>query len=399
VVQAEFAQLVTDLLEAIGESMAAVRQVSEGMLVRTEDQFLYAFVENPDEVSLEFILRLEAEVGNVGARLVVLAAGRLPLALRQEVERRGGSVVDGPRFHELARALGLGALVGDSPPSAPAPGRDRLLPSARQLDDVMVRAKTWADWGIPALALRFYQQAKEMKPEFTPARVGVGHSLLALGLHKEATTAFDEALAIDAGNVDARIGRAAVLGATGRTDEEIQGYRHLLREDPRRRSVRAHLIAALVDTQAWAEARAELEAMLEAAPDDPRLRLLHAATLAHTGEGSAALRERERARSLGLPYEAEKALAAQLGLPPPPPPPPAPAPPPPPPTAETPAAPLVAEGPREPDDAAVASRLAPEPLATSRAASQSMPRTRPRRKARTGKPASRGRKAKKGRPR
>ena len=122
---------------------------SEGMLVRTEDQFLYAFVENPDEVSLEFILRLEAEVGNVGARLVVLAAGRLPLALRQEVERRGGSVVDGPRFHELARALGLGALVGDSPPSAPAPGRDRLLPSARQLDDVMVRAKTWADWGIP----------------------------------------------------------------------------------------------------------------------------------------------------------------------------------------------------------------------------------------------------------
>jgi tetratricopeptide (TPR) repeat protein len=329
VVQAEFAQLVTDLLEAMGQSMAAVRQVSEGMLVKTADQFLYAFVENPEEVSLSFVLRLEEEVGNVGARLVVLAPARMPLALTQEVVARGGAVVDGPRFHELVRGLGLGALLGDSPPAASSPGRERLLPSARQLDDVMVRAKTWADWGIPALALRFYRQASQMKPEFLPARIGIGQSLLALGLHAEANAAFDEALAVDPANVDARIGRAAVLGATGRTQEEIRAYRELLQEDSRRLAVRAHLIAALIDTQAWREARQELESMLQATPDDPRLRLLHAATLTRTGEATGAGRERERARSLGLPYEAEKSLAARLGLDPPPAPPLPPPPPPP----------------------------------------------------------------------
>jgi tetratricopeptide (TPR) repeat protein len=390
VVQAEFAQLVTDLLEAMGQSMAAVRQVSEGMLVKTADQFLYAFVENPDNVSLEFILRLEEEVGNVGARLVVLAPARLPLALSQEVVQRGGSVVAGGRFHELVRGLGLGALLGDAPPSPISPGRERLLPSARQLDDVMVRAKTWSDWGIPALALRFYRQATQMKPEFLPARNGIGQALLALGLHKEADAAFDEVLGIDPSNLDGRIGHAAVLGATGQTEEEIRAYRTLLREDARRPSVRAQLIAALIDTQSWKEAREEVESMLQGSPDDPRLRLLHAATLAQTGEATTAERERERARSLGLPYEAEKALAGRLGLsaPPAPPPPPAPVARPPAETPPVPSRPVPVPGPVE---APAASPEPTKPVRPTRAAS--------RRKPRAVGSAPRARKAKKARSR
>jgi tetratricopeptide (TPR) repeat protein len=386
VVQAEFAQLVNDLLEAMGQSMAAVRELREGMLVRTADRFLYAFVEDPNQVSLDFVLRLEEEVGHVGARLVVLAPTRLPLALAHEVTQKGGAVVDGGRFHDLVHGLGLGALLGETPPAPASTGRDRLLPSARQLDDVMQRARGWADWGIPALALRFYLQAAQMKPGFLPARIGVGQSLLALGLHQEADTAFSEVLAADPANVDARIGRAAVLGATGRTDEEIRTYRELLEQEPRRPAVRAHLIAALIDTQAWPEARAEIEAMLEATPDDPRLRLFHSAALMRTGGATAARKERERARSLGLPYEVEKQLAARLGLP-------EPAPSPSPPVAAPAARAPEAGTDTKPDSPAVDAPERPQEPSGGTRPRKARP-TRPRARPRTARPGASKRKAK-----
>ena len=379
--------------------MAGVRQVSEGMLVKTSDGFLYAFVEDPNQVSLDFILRLEEEVGNVGARLVVLAPARLPLALSQEVLRRSGSVVDGGRFHELVGGLGLGAMLGDSPPTAPSPGRDRLLPSARQLDDVMGRARTWAEWGLPALALRFYHQAAQMKPEFLPARIGIGQSLLALGLHKEARTAFDEVLTTDPGNVDARIGRAAILGATGQTPEEIRAYRDLLKEDGRRQSVRAHLIAALIDTQSWAEARTEVESMLEVTPDDPRLRFLHAATMARTGEATAAERERDRARTLGLPYEAEKSMAVQLGLPAPTEPPGAAIPGPAVVPIASPAPDVLAPAEAPPASETKRSPMAAPALDTLRALAHKEPKTKARRRTKPSRQTPRARKPKKARAR
>ncbi|MCI4348770.1 MAG: hypothetical protein L3J93_00920 [Thermoplasmata archaeon] len=310
----EFGNLVTRLMEAMGQSMAAVREVPEGLLLRTSDGFLWAFVENPSEVSLAFVQRLQLEVGGEGGRLVVLTPGRLPLQLSSEVGSRGGTVVESARFRELAGGLGLGPLLGEEPKAAKERRAGRLLPTAQQLDDVMARARTWAEWGVPALALRFYRQASTMKPEFLPARNGIAEALLGLGLSQEATKTFDEILGVDPSNLDARIGKATVLGRGGRTDEEIHAFRALLAEDPSRMAVRAHLVAALLETQAWGEARTEIESMLEASPDNPRLRYLHSATLERTGEATAGVRERERARTLGLPYESEKILASQLGL-------------------------------------------------------------------------------------
>ncbi|HEV2429000.1 MAG TPA: tetratricopeptide repeat protein [Thermoplasmata archaeon] len=313
---AAFAQLVSQLMEAMGQSMASVREVPEGMLVKTSDGFLYAFVEDANQVSLGFVQRLGLEVGSEGARLVLFSPGRLPLALSAEVLRRRGSVVDSGRFRELAQGLGLGALVGEEPrPDAP-PKKDRLLPSARQLDEIMGRARTWGEWGVPALSLRFYRQAADHKPEYLPARNGIGHALLALGLPAESERAYDEVLTLDPANLDARIGKASVLGATGRIPEEIAAYRGLLSEDPSRFNVRAQLVAVLIDAKEWGSARTELEAMIGVAPDNGRLRYLHAAALEHTGEASAAKRERERARALGLPFEREQQLAQALGLPP-----------------------------------------------------------------------------------
>ncbi|MCI4320793.1 MAG: hypothetical protein L3K18_01975 [Thermoplasmata archaeon] len=310
-----FADLVGRLVEAMGLNVAAARPREEAVLVRTPDGFLLAFVDDTTRLSLDHIGRMFAEVPDSPAKVVVLTPDRLPLALGAEVSRRGGTVVEGNRFTELAKGLGLADRLGEPPRAEVTEKKARLLPSARLLDDVLDRARTWEEWGVPALSLRFYHHAAELKPEFVPAKLGVGRSLLALGLPMEADRAFEQVLRSHPDSVDAGIGRATVLGATGHTAKEIDAYRALLAANESRADVRAHLLAALLDAKAWTDARAEVEAMLRTMPDDPRMRFLHSVTLEKLGHAREATGERERARALGLPFDAEVALCEHLGLP------------------------------------------------------------------------------------
>ena len=318
---APFVQLASSLVEAMGQRLEAAKPTDEGLVVRTSDGFLFAFLEDPLRVSLETIGRLATKEAGGSARLVVLTPGRLPPLLVQELGRAGGTLVEGARFAELARQLGLGSWVGEEPRARPVDER-RLLPSALQLDDVMHRARVWLEWGVPALALRFYRQAGDLKPEFVPAKMGVGRSLLALGLTDDAERQFDEILASHPQDVDARLGKAAVFGARSRPKDEVALYRQLLEEDDARSEVRAHLVAALVDLGDWPSARVEIEAMLSRTPEDPQLRFLHGVALERTGKTALGAADRDEARRLGLPYERESALCQQLGLPSPPRPPP-----------------------------------------------------------------------------
>ena len=311
-----FVQLANRLVEAMGQRMDAAKTIPEGLVLHTDDGFLYAFLEDPNEVSLETIRRIVGETGPDPARIVVLTPGRLPLALTAEVLGRSGTLVEGARFAELTRQLGLESYLGEEPRPSPGP-RARLLPSAQQLDAVMGRARTWLDWGVPALSLRFYRQAAGMKDGFVPAKIGVARSLLGLGLVDDAERTFAEVLVIRPDDLDARLGQAAVLGARAKPHEEIAIYRTLLSEDEARVEVRAHLVAALVDLGDWAAARIEIEAMLGDRPEDPQLRFLHAIALERTGDGAAAERERAESRSLGLTLERETALCQHLGMPPP----------------------------------------------------------------------------------
>ncbi|MCI4337064.1 MAG: hypothetical protein L3K17_07745 [Thermoplasmata archaeon] len=310
----EFSELVGRLVEAMGQQVTAIRNTSEGMVLQTGDGFHYAFLEDPTKVSLETIRSLLAQVPSAPMKLVILTPGHLPLALLSEVLSHQGTVVDGARFSELARMLGLGEYLGEEPRPAMAGTAASLLPSARQLDEVMRRAKTWLDWGVPALALRFYRQAATMKPEFAPAQIGIGRSLLELGLAEDADRSFSEVLVRYPDDLDARVGRAAVLGSQGKSSEEVRAYRHLLEEDGRV-EIRAHLIAALIEEKHWSEARVEIEAMLQHTPEDAQIRFLHAASLWKSDARADGDRERDRARLLGLSPEREAALSEHLGLP------------------------------------------------------------------------------------
>lgn len=366
-----FVELASALIEAMGQRLDAAKPTPEGLLLRTEDGFLYSFLEDPTQVSLETIRSLFASSDGVPAHLVVLTPGHLPLALSAELVGKGGTLVEGPRFVELARQLGLEAFLGQEPRARPREAR-RLLPSAQQLDVIMTRARTWLDWGVPALALRFYRQASELKSGFLPARTGVGRALLALGLVADADRTFDEVLGVRPDDVEARMGKAAVLGARALPKEEVEIYRALLAEDEARTEVRAHLVAALVDLGDWKGARVEIEAMLSRTPEDPQLRFLHAVALSNTGAQGLADEEREEARRLGLSHERETSLCQHLGLPPPPRPEPA--------TAVVPAAPVPV-----PAKATV-------PLSTRRPAT-------PRRSARRARPARGPARKRTGRPR
>jgi hypothetical protein len=312
-----FVELSSALVEAMGQRLDAAKPIPEGLVLRTGDGFLYAFLEDPTKVSLETISRLFESGDGVPVHLVVLTPGHLPLALSAEVVRRGATLVEGSRFAELARQLGLESYLGEEPRAPPRESR-RLLPSAHQLDAILSRARTWLDWGVPALSLRFYRQASDLKPGFIPAKIGIGRSLLALGLTTDADRVFDTVLAARADDLEARMGKAAVLGARALPKEEVEVYRALLAEDQARTEVRAHLVAALIDLGDWPGARTEIEAMLARTPEDPQLRFLHAVALSHTGHKGLAEEEREEARRLGLSYEREAALCQHLGLPAPP---------------------------------------------------------------------------------
>jgi tetratricopeptide (TPR) repeat protein len=310
-----FSELVDRLIEAFGQRVGTVRNVPEGVLLKTSDGFLYAFYEDPTQLSLGHIIRLLAEMPAQPSRIVLFTPGRLPLALRAEVERQRATTVDGAVFQELVKGLDLGQFLGEEPRAEPPPGSRRLLPSAQLLDAQMRRAQTWLDWGVPALALRFFRQAAELKPEFLPARNGVARSLLGLGLVEDAQAAFAEVLEQHPNDFDARLGQGAVLGALGNINGEIAAYRALVEEQPEKLAARASLMAALVDGHRWAEAMTEIETMLRSTPEDPRLRFLYGVALEQTGATGPAARERERARRLGLAPETERALCLHLGLP------------------------------------------------------------------------------------
>lgn len=309
-----FVELASALVEAMGQRLDAAKPTEEGIVLRTGDGFLYAFLEDPNQISLTTVAQLFEPQGARPVHVVVLTPGHLPLAISQDVVGRGGTLVEGARFAELVRQLGLEPMLGEEPRAPPKEAR-RLLPSAQQLDGILHRARTWLDWGVPALALRFYRQAADLKPGFLPAKVGIGRSLLALGLVPEADRAFDEVLKARPDDMEARLGKAAVLGAKAQPKAEIEMYRRLLAEDQARNEVRAHLVAALIDHKDWAGARVEIEALLSRVPEEPQLRFLHSAALAHTGQSSLAEEERIEARRLGLSYEREVTLCQQVGLP------------------------------------------------------------------------------------
>jgi tetratricopeptide (TPR) repeat protein len=168
----------------------------------------------------------------------------------------------------------LAALAGPAPQEQAAP---RSLEAQSERD----QARALLGSGHPVEALPHARLAAVLDPKNADSQTLWGYALLATGGLEEATGAFDRALAISPGLLEARAGLAQAYGFLG-------------------------------------DARAELEfaAVLKAAPGQPRYRKLYAEFLWNKGEAVRGNREMEKALELapaaaGLRLEYGMELHAQ----------------------------------------------------------------------------------------
>ncbi|NNN17108.1 MAG: tetratricopeptide repeat protein, partial [Thermoplasmata archaeon] len=299
-----FVRLVGEMLEAMDQRLAAARPVRDGFVVLSSDRFLFVFTPRADRVSPASVHQWLETNEAPAERLVLFSPDPVSDAVRGEVGAGGGTVVDGPAFVNLVQQLGIESpLLPSTAPGVAPPGH--YLPTVERLEAILARARSWEESGVPALSLRFYRQAAALKPEYRPALVGVARSLSMLGQWKDADAAWKDVQALYPDDPDARLGRAVVLGALGRTDREIRSYRGLVRDFPDLTAAHAGLLGALIESEQWVEARAEVETMLRASPSDSHLRLLSALACEHTGDAEGARLELNTARALGLTPGAE----------------------------------------------------------------------------------------------
>lgn len=297
-----FASMVDAIARAFGQQGRELKETSEAIYLRTPDGLVYAFFEDPQKLSPALVKRLVSSMGEDLSRLVVL--GLLPLAPSsvEALEDAGASVVSGDRFHRLLEGL---ELTGYGEPSAPLPKAEenadrRVLPTADRLDQLMERGRTWMGWEVPAIALRFFDEAARMKPEYVPALLGAGGALVSLGAADAAESTFERVLSQSPGHLEARIGLARVTGLRGDLDGEVDELSALLKEAPGSTNTRAHLMAALVPLGRWKDLLSQVEAFLQVAPEEPYFHALGSVCFEQLKDKESALRERRAAEVLGM---------------------------------------------------------------------------------------------------
>ncbi|MDE1820370.1 MAG: tetratricopeptide repeat protein [Euryarchaeota archaeon] len=309
-----FATLVDAVARAFGQEGNQLKETPEAIYLRSSDGLVYAFFEEAQRLSPALIKKLVASMGEDMSRLVVLSLGPLPPDSMALFEQAGSSVVAGDRFQRLLEGLelsGYGDLSGPSPPVREETPR-RVLPTADRLDQLMERGRLWMGWDVPAIALRFFDEATRLKPEFAPALLGRGMALIALGAADSAESSFERVLSQSPGDEEARVGLARVTGLRGDPEGEVDELLALLKENPGRSRVRAHLLAALAPLGRWKEMRSHVDEFLRVVPQDPYLHALNALCLERLSDKDGAVRERRAAEVLGMTPQLWQRLRASV---------------------------------------------------------------------------------------
>jgi tetratricopeptide (TPR) repeat protein len=116
-------------------------------------------------------------------------------------------------------------------------------------------------------ALRHYQQAVRLKPDYVAAHNGLGVALAGAGRLEEAMGHWEQALRIDPDNAEAHYNLGIALQETGKTGEAIVHYQQSLRSHPDLARAHYHLGVALEQTGKPREAVEQYEEALRLEPD------------------------------------------------------------------------------------------------------------------------------------
>lgn len=111
--------------------------------------------------------------------------------------------------------------------------RERFLPSVDQLEGEMRAGRKAMDLGELDEALRRFNLALRLKPEYDAAWIARGHVLRRLADQDGALQSYAKALKIRAESEEAWMGLALSLHGLGRLKEEVEAYDELLKLRPR----------------------------------------------------------------------------------------------------------------------------------------------------------------------
>jgi tetratricopeptide (TPR) repeat protein len=163
-------------------------------------------------------------------------------------------------------------------------------------------------------ALKAFDRALELKPDYADAWCNRGVALQRLGRKTEALTAFDEAIRLAGGNVMAHLNRGNVLASFGAFAEAAAAFDRATLLDPR--LFQAHLNRALVAANMGdaEQALRSFDAALSVRPDSREAFEGRQAMLRHLGRAQEAAEMRAPAPNDGSQAVAEAAAARGKAL-------------------------------------------------------------------------------------
>ena len=170
----------------------------------------------------------------------------------------------------------------------PEDTRERFLPSVDRLEETVHAGRKAFEGGRYDDALRAFNEALRLKPEYDVAWMLRGHTLRKMGDFEGALKSFAQALRSNAESEDGWMGLAATLHELRRTKEEIEAYDELVKLRPRFVEAWINKGAALHDLRDYRGALACYEKVLSLRPE-------HAA--AWNNKGAALLRLGEESRA------------------------------------------------------------------------------------------------------
>ncbi len=160
------------------------------------------------------------------------------------------------------------------------------------------RGNEWLMANRPADAIRAYDRAIALKPDYLDPCFNRGNALLRLQRNQEALASFDQAIALSPGLGLAHYNRGAVLQTLDRLPEAMESYRKVLAIDPANVQARFNLGCIYLQMKQFDETLECMDQVVERAPEIPE---------PHNNRGTALLR-------LGRYAEAVAAFSRALEL-------------------------------------------------------------------------------------
>jgi tetratricopeptide (TPR) repeat protein len=166
----------------------------------------------------------------------------------------------------------------------------------------------------PADAVRLFDKALTLDPNYIPARMSLAEALADDGKNDQAAGEYRKVLRLDPEQVDAHCNLACALAAQGKTAEAMTELQQALRLSPSDASAHCNLGNLLMDQGKLDEAASEYRAALRSKPGSPEIHSNLGAVLAQQGRRQEARDEFNEALQLDPSFtQARERLKALTG--------------------------------------------------------------------------------------